>query len=199
MKNTLRFSISAFFALSLAFSAVPPAKAGSLVDSLLDAYLTIQSGLAADDLSTAHEAALHYISAFDSASDSINREKLQAHAEAIASASDIETARKAFASLTYQVIDLVNYMGARSDAPVYMANCPMAFGGEGGQWLQKGETLANPYFGSQMLRCGSLGKQIAGRNKATGQHPSDGNLPATAACGMQADSCQMNCCQSENE
>ena len=32
--------------------------------------------------------------------------------------------------------------------------CGMAFNNKGANWLQSEETIANPYFGSAMLRCG---------------------------------------------
>jgi Cu(I)/Ag(I) efflux system membrane fusion protein len=34
----------------------------------------------------------------------------------------------------------------------------MAFDGKGGSWLQKDATVANPYYGAMMLRCGSVSK-----------------------------------------
>ncbi len=38
---------------------------------------------------------------------------------------------------------------------VHFYHCPMALDGKGGDWLQNNESLANPYFGSAMLHCGS--------------------------------------------
>ena len=36
-----------------------------------------------------------------------------------------------------------------------LLNCPMAFDGKGGDWIQfAGTETANPYFGETMLRCG---------------------------------------------
>jgi Cu(I)/Ag(I) efflux system membrane fusion protein len=39
--------------------------------------------------------------------------------------------------------------------PYYVFHCPMAFG-DGADWLQDHATVDNPYFGSRMLRCGSV-------------------------------------------
>ncbi len=36
------------------------------------------------------------------------------------------------------------------------AHCPMAFDGKGADWLQIGEGIRNPYYGSDMLGCGSV-------------------------------------------
>jgi hypothetical protein len=32
----------------------------------------------------------------------------------------------------------------------------MAFDNQGAYWLQASETVANPYFGAEMLRCGAI-------------------------------------------
>jgi hypothetical protein len=43
-----------------------------------------------------------------------------------------------------------------SGRPVYVQFCPMAFGGAGGAWLSDKKEILNPYFGDQMLHCGSV-------------------------------------------
>ena len=45
---------------------------------------------------------------------------------------------------------------------VNLAHCPMAFDGKGADWLQIGDKVENPYFGSQMYRCGKVKKKIEG-------------------------------------
>jgi Cu(I)/Ag(I) efflux system membrane fusion protein len=37
-----------------------------------------------------------------------------------------------------------------------VAHCPMALEGKGAKWLQAGEQLRNPYFGAEMLTCGTV-------------------------------------------
>jgi Cu(I)/Ag(I) efflux system membrane fusion protein len=39
----------------------------------------------------------------------------------------------------------------------------MAFDDKGAHWLQLGENIENPYFGSQMYRCGSVKKLLKGK------------------------------------
>jgi Cu(I)/Ag(I) efflux system membrane fusion protein len=36
----------------------------------------------------------------------------------------------------------------------------MAFNNTGGHWLQKDKNVNNPYFGAQMLRCGTIKKSV---------------------------------------
>jgi hypothetical protein len=48
----------------------------------------------------------------------------------------------------------------RPNATLFLSHCPMVPGG-GGDWLAANEQIANPYFGSQMLRCGTVKETIA--------------------------------------
>ena len=39
---------------------------------------------------------------------------------------------------------------------VVLMHCPMAMGGDGADWLQSSDQLKNPYFGADMLTCGTI-------------------------------------------
>ncbi len=39
----------------------------------------------------------------------------------------------------------------------------MAFDFDGADWIQRNATVANPYFGAQMLRCGSEEERLDSR------------------------------------
>jgi Cu(I)/Ag(I) efflux system membrane fusion protein len=134
------------------------------VDTLIGPYLTMQKGLADDDLKAAQEGAKHYLEAMKKAPHEGEAHKetaeLSAPAKDITAASDIKSARKAFLSLSKEVTTLVEHIGTTQDTPLYIAHCPMAFNNEGGSWLQADKTVSNPYYGSMMLRCGSIKKQI---------------------------------------
>jgi hypothetical protein len=56
------------------------------------------------------------------------------------------------------MIDLVRRLPAsRSVAEkLYVLHCPMAKA----DWLQRSETVANPYWGSEMLECGAVTQTI---------------------------------------
>lgn len=204
MKNPLSCLALAIIALSFAANLN-----ANLVDSLVDAYLDVQSGLAADDLSAARSGAEAYIVAFGSASQSLDPDKMLPEARAIAAATEISSARVSFEGLTRQIVNLVNYMGLQNEElALYLASCPMAFDGKGAQWVQSSEAIANPYFGSQMLRCGSVQQRIAGSAFAT--HPTanssqlmgihkhssdaDDSTCEMACCGEKDPSCEMACC-----
>lgn len=52
---------------------------------------------------------------------------------------------------------------AKAVPKLYVFNCPMAFGEKGALWLQDNDAIANPFYPTQMKRCGSLVEQIAGK------------------------------------
>ena len=74
--------------------------------------------------------------------------EMQTRAEAAANAANIEAMRESFKELSA--------MATRMQLPAdyAVAFCPMYKGGS--KWVQKKETLANPYFGKAMQTCGSF-------------------------------------------
>lgn len=71
------------------------------------------------------------------------------HADALAAADELDAARAAFGELTKP---LVRYRKAVGAERLKVAYCPMAKKA----WLQPEEDIANPYYGSGMLRCGDF-------------------------------------------
>ena len=63
--------------------------------------------------------------------------------------------------ISHAVVRLASKVrGQEASKPFIHFYCPMVKGG-GGDWLQAGGPLANPYFGSQMLRCGKKVHEFA--------------------------------------
>lgn len=77
------------------------------------------------------------------------------HAEHI-SRSEIDRQREHFRTLSKNVMDMVAITGTENT--LYQQFCPMYDGG--GAWLSMNEEILNPYFGSKMLKCGTVQKQI---------------------------------------
>lgn len=127
---------------SPAATAIDPGEAPLASAVEFDGYFKIQEALAADDLEAARVAAAAIPD--------------EASAAAIASTADIAEAREAFRSLSGEMIARAKEDGVPGLETVFHAHCPMAFGNTGGSWLQRSDTLANPYFGAMMLRCGTL-------------------------------------------
>ncbi len=80
---------------------------------------------------------------------------LAAHSEKIASAEAIAKQRDQFLFLSAVLIKTVEALGI-GEATFYVQHCPMANSFEGADWISKEETILNPYFGDEMLNCGSV-------------------------------------------
>ena len=103
-------------------------------------YMDAATALAADDFDTA-KAALTAL-----AKESTG--ELRAKAQAAASTGQIAAMRASFKELSA----IASKMQLPPDYAV--AYCPMYKGGS--KWVQKKETLANPYYGKSMLTCGNF-------------------------------------------
>jgi len=170
MKNLLKLAFGLLFSATVAFAhsdAFKPA----FVDTLVAPYLTVQKGLADDNLDVAQKGALHFLDAMKAAPHEGN-----AHAEAnalmtpaknIANAADIQSARKAFLPLSNEMISLIEHVGTSGDSELFVAHCPMAFNNTGGDWIQADKTVSNPYYGAMMLRCGGIQKALNGPSDKT--------------------------------
>ena len=78
------------------------------------------------------------------------------HAEHIGK-SDIEHQREHFEMLTKDMIDMVAITGTENT--LYQQFCPM-YADDGGAWLSMEKNIRNPYFGSKMMKCGEVQKEI---------------------------------------
>ena len=83
---------------------------------------------------------------------------LTANAEQIAASKDVAKQRETFALLSKNMYELAKV--SKQETPVYYQHCPMYNNGKGANWLSKEEAVKNPYYGSQMLTCGSVQETI---------------------------------------
>ena len=143
----------------------------AFVEGLVGQYLEIQEALAADDLQRANVSASELAKKLN-LEPNLNMKnpyiQMKKSAVGIKKAGDIANARESFAGLSAAVLEMIPLVGAKLETPLYQAYCAMAFEGRGGAWLQAGQTVANPYYGKQMLRCGSLRSQVSGKQKSIG-------------------------------
>lgn len=133
----------------LALCAAVPAQAAEVPAPLLDAYLKIGSTLAGDKTDGVPAAAKTI--AAEAKKLGAGGAATLAAAEKIAAAADLKATRAAFGDLSDAVIAL-NGNQASASGGARRAYCPMVKK----YWLQTGEKIANPYYGSQMLRCGEF-------------------------------------------
>jgi len=141
---------------SLAFTrAAPAAPAPSArregeagIGRILTAYLTIQRALAGDSLAGV-KARAHDI-VVDAKRSGPAGQAVVAAAGTFEGVTDLTSARVAFGKLSDAVLITAKRAGRPLDNGVKVAYCPMARK----YWLQTGETIDNPYYGSAMRNCG---------------------------------------------
>ncbi len=136
-------------------------------NALFAAYFALKDALVASD---AKKAATH-ASEFSAAVKAVQMERMGSElhgvwmqvmvplaniSAGIASKTDIETQRKAFAELSPHMLALVKV--APRPEPVYYDHCPMYEGGA--DWLSQEKGIKNPFYGSMMLTCGSVKETI---------------------------------------
>ncbi|MBN1256236.1 MAG: efflux RND transporter periplasmic adaptor subunit [Planctomycetes bacterium] len=138
---------------------------------LYDNYLKCQQALAADNEQEARQA----IEAMVNALGRIDMElvkgeahmqwmtlssKLREILEQANKTSGIVELRKYFITLSKLVINLEKTFGHIGEQAHSIAFCPMADSNKGAEWLQIGDTINNPYYGTVMLRCGEIRQTI---------------------------------------
>lgn len=134
---------------------------------LLTQYYALKNALITDNLTLASKNAtmlLTEINAIKMESMSATEhtvwmkyyDKLKADATKISTAKDIEKQRTSFASLSNNLWSTVKGLKIKDDGAIYVDYCPM----KDVYWLSKESAIKNPYFGKQMLTCGSIKETI---------------------------------------
>jgi hypothetical protein len=78
--------------------------------------------------------------------------KIDMAAAQLTSAVEIEDARAKFGALSEAIDTYMTGLHLTPPDGVKVAYCPMV----NKPWLQKGDSLENPYYGKDMLTCGSF-------------------------------------------
>ncbi len=135
---------------------------------LFEAYFQLKDALVASDAAKAKAAAQRLdaaVRAVDMGTLAADvhavwmqvMEPLANTATAIGAAKDLEAQRKAFAELTDPMIALVRTRPG--SVPIYLDHCPMYEGGS--DWLSRDKAIRNPFYGAQMMTCGSVKETIS--------------------------------------
>jgi len=142
------------------------AQAKNELNTITRSYLSLKDALVKDDFSAAKKEAAVLNkniqgvqpSAFSSeakiAWDSFRKE-LRTHAEVVSSGGNIGSMREGFDELSTTMIGLVKSFELL-DETTYVQFCPMANNDRGAEWLSRSPEIANPYYGSAMLKCGEV-------------------------------------------
>ena len=88
------------------------------------------------------------------------RKRIDQAATSGAASANIAAARTSFAGLSEAVLSWFGTQTNPLSDAITLAHCPMALEGKGSKWLQLGAQLRNPYFGAEMLTCGTVENTI---------------------------------------
>ncbi len=145
---------------------------GQRLEALYAAYFEVQKALAADQTPPAEAAQALASTARLLSGDNTIPESSRKLIQEIATQAehlhhmDLAGARKAFKPISHAVVTLATQIRSeQAQQPFTHFYCPMVPGG-GGDWLQPGGDLLNPYFGSQMLKCGEKVAEYPPSSKA---------------------------------
>jgi len=137
---------------------------------LLTDYFSLQQQLAKDDETGAAASekkiagqAGQFLASLSHVEDERKNQltnDLQEAVKGLAAAATLTDIRAAFFPLSKALSLAVSTFGAPASGPVYEQFCPMAFGNTGATWLAGSEEINNPYFGTKMLRCGEVRRQL---------------------------------------
>lgn len=135
-------------------------------DRAYQAYFAIQATMAADQAPppVALNALMTNLAHLEMAVDVPDEAQTQlatARRSAGRMSHDLETARDAFRGVSHAMLRAAMFArGTETSRRLAHYYCPMVPGG-GGDWMQPGGELANPYWGSEMLRCGDAVRELA--------------------------------------
>ena len=131
---------------------------------VFNAYLNARHALTQDDFKSSRESLIRLHTALRSRNSGLPsppkwtgiRDSLLTITEHANHWADIEAARNAFRQISELMIRMEKIFGHSGSGPLYQVHCPMAFDNEGADWLQPDSTIANPYLGLKMPRCGDI-------------------------------------------
>jgi hypothetical protein len=139
------------------------------IQEVFDHYIHVKTALVNSDVPEAQNGArmiVSVIESFDASSLPTDQKAeydksisgVRTNAQSIAGEGDLEKQRTTFAALSKDVYALVKTFGA--NRTVYHDHCPMALNDKGAMWLSDEKDIKNPYFGKDMLECGSVEEVI---------------------------------------
>jgi hypothetical protein len=141
---------SLLFALSACSDARSQARPD---DAMIEPYIAIASALSQDSTTEIGDAADELRRGAAQHADKPGVARIVSAADSLR-ASDLATARRSFKTMSDGMVEYMRSEPASQSGRVVI-HCPMAFANKGALWVQSEGKIANPYHGSEMLRCGN--------------------------------------------
>ncbi|TZF84866.1 DUF3347 domain-containing protein [Pedobacter sp. BS3] len=79
--------------------------------------------------------------------------------EKIGTVTDLKIQRDLFVLLNNDLMPIFRHAKLTAGS-IYVQYCPMADNGNGAYWLSSSKEIRNPYYGNEMLTCGSVKEKI---------------------------------------
>lgn len=145
-------------------------QAKKALQPLYDAYFKWKDALASDNFKEARNYATKFKLALEKVEMGLFKDeahmawmdfqgRLDKTLEHVQHSSDIKQIRQTFQSVSTTMIEMTNIFKPLNYT-IYVQHCPMANNNKGADWLSKEKEIKNPYFGSSMLKCGEVTKEI---------------------------------------
>jgi|TARA_B110000495_G_scaffold122955_1_gene106886 hypothetical protein len=142
----------------------------SSTSEIIDAYLQLKNALTEDNEKKAAEAGNAILTAFSNFNISqLTEDQHKEYVEIVENAkeqaehivkSPIDHQREHFEVLSTDIKDLIALLGIETGTTLYETFCSMYNNHTGAMWLSETEEIKNPFYGSKMLTCGKVQKQI---------------------------------------
>lgn len=145
-------------------------KASVSTEAIIDSYLEIKNALANDNSAEAATMAADFSKAVEATkTDKIAAELKDKYSKAteeakkqaaliVSNSGKIDKQRMYFAVLSQKITSLIATFG--TNKKLFQDYCPMYDEGKSGYWISEMKAIRNPYYGSEMLECGGMIKEI---------------------------------------
>lgn len=145
-------------------------KASVSTEAIINAYLKIKNALANDNSAEAAKVAADFSKAVEATKtdkiaaelkDKYSKTTEEAKKQAaliVSNSGKIDQQRLYFAVLSKNITSLIATFGSKQK--LYQDYCPMYDEGKSGYWISEFKVIKNPYYGSEMLECGGMIKEI---------------------------------------
>jgi hypothetical protein len=137
-------------------SQMAPMFKDQTVGNAYSKYIELKNALVASNSLKTKDAAASLVLALQ---DVKSGAKVLNEARKVSNAKNMEEQRTMFSSLSNEMVALIKNTQL-SMGSIYVDYCPMANNNSGAYWLSSEIAIANPYFGSKMLSCGSIKETI---------------------------------------
>jgi HPt (histidine-containing phosphotransfer) domain-containing protein len=127
-----------------------PAAGTAMSRGIVDPYLKIQAALAADRVDGIRQHAGEIATAATALGAPAM--KIDTTAIQLAATTELADAREKFGMLSDAIDTYMTGLHLTPPEGVKVAFCPMVEK----PWMQEGDAISNPYYGTQMLTCGSF-------------------------------------------